>query len=128
MREKIAELEARRAALRNRLAIGGDKEFVCIRTWPAIIGTQIADLRAALTDSGRRSEAAEIVRKLIDRIELSPVVRRVGKPCRSASMAALPTFWRWRQKQKRRSMKATPRLSHKIGCGEKDLNLLTFRL
>ena len=36
--------------------------------------TQIADLRAALTEDGRHRQAAEIVRKLVDRIELNPVV------------------------------------------------------
>jgi hypothetical protein len=37
--------------------------------------TQVADLRAALTKDGRQREAAGIIRKLVDRIELSPVIR-----------------------------------------------------
>jgi hypothetical protein len=85
LREKIAELEARRDALRNRLATGGDDG---IRLHPNMAGyyrAQIADLRAALTDSGRRSEATEIIRKLIDRIELSPVVRQ-GRKTLSVSL------------------------------------------
>ena len=36
---------------------------------------QVADLRAALTEDGGQREAAEIVRKLVDLIELSPSVR-----------------------------------------------------
>ena len=36
-------------------------------------------LRAALTEDGRHRQAAEIVRKLVDRIELRPVVRRDRK-------------------------------------------------
>src|SRR4051794_26980906 len=67
VRDKIAELEARRDALRSRLATSEDNG---IRLHPNMAGyyrAQIADLRAALTQSGRRSEAAEIIRKLIDR-------------------------------------------------------------
>jgi len=108
VREKMAELEERRDALRGRLATREDSG---VRLHPNMAGyyrAQIADLRTALTESGRRMEAAEIVRELIDRIELSPSSTREGKPCRSASMAALRGYWRWRQKQKRRSMKATP--------------------
>ncbi len=46
---------------------------------------QIADLRAALTEAGRHMQAAEIVRKLVDRIELSPVVRS-GRKTLSVSL------------------------------------------
>ena len=105
----MAELGARRDALCSRLAASQDAE---IRLHPNMAGyyrAQIADLRTALMESGRRMQAAEIVRKLIDRIELKPVIRQGRKTCRSASMATLPAFWRWRQKQKRRSMRATPR-------------------
>jgi site-specific DNA recombinase len=79
VREKMAELEARRDALRDRLAASEDK---AIRLHPNMAGyyrAQIADLRAALTDARRHMQAAEIVRKLVDRIELSPVVRGGGK-------------------------------------------------
>ena len=48
-------------------------------------GAEAGDLRTALTESGRRMEAAEIVRKLIDRIELKPVVRN-GKKTLSVSL------------------------------------------
>jgi site-specific DNA recombinase len=85
VREKIAELEARKDALRIRLATSGDNG---IRLHPNMAGyyrAQIADLRTALAESGRRSEAAEIVRKLIDRIELSPVVRQ-GRKTLSVSL------------------------------------------
>jgi site-specific DNA recombinase len=78
VREKMAELEARRDALRSRLA----SEDSGIRLHPNMAEyyrTQIADLRAALTEAGGRMQAAEIVRKLVDRIELSPVVRSGSK-------------------------------------------------
>src|SRR5262249_48787497 len=76
VREKIRELEARREALSCRLAASEDTS---IRLHPNMAGyyrAQIADLRMTLTEAGRRMEAAEIVRKLIDRIELKPIVRQ----------------------------------------------------
>ena len=85
VREKMAELEARRDGLRGRLAASEDTG---IRLHPNMAGyyrTQIADLRAALSDPGRHNQAAEIVRKLVDRIELSPVVRS-GKKTLSVSL------------------------------------------
>ena len=36
---------------------------------------QVAGLRPALSEDGRQRQAAEIIRKLVDRIELSPVIR-----------------------------------------------------
>ena len=39
----------------------------------------------ALSASGRRSEAVEIVRKLVDRIELSPIIRH-GRKTLSVSL------------------------------------------
>ena len=85
VREKMAELEARRDALRGRLAASEDTE---IRLHPNMAGyyrTQIADLRTALTEAGRHMQAAEILRKLVDRIELSPVVRN-GRKTLSVSL------------------------------------------
>jgi site-specific DNA recombinase len=85
VREKMAELEERRDALRSRLAAS---ENAGVRLHPNMAEyyrTQIADLRAALTEDGRQRQAAEIVRKLIDRIELSPVVRS-GRKTLSVSL------------------------------------------
>ena len=75
VREKIAELEARRDALRYRLASSEDQSVRFHPNMAEYYRAQIADLRAALSEDGRQREAAEIVRKLVDRIELSPVVR-----------------------------------------------------
>ena len=85
VREKMAELEARRDALRNRLAASEDTGIRLHPNMAEYYRTQIADLRAALTEAGRRMEAAEIVRKLVDRIELSPVVRS-GRKTLSVSL------------------------------------------
>jgi site-specific DNA recombinase len=85
VREKMAELEARRDALRGRLTANED---TAIRLHPNMAGyyrAQIADLRTALTEAGRHMQAAEIVRKLVDRIELSPVVRS-GRKTLSVSL------------------------------------------
>ena len=85
VREKMAELEARRDALRGRLAASEDSG---IRLHPNMAGyyrAQIADLRTALTETGRHMQAAEIVRKLLDRIELSPVIRS-GRKTLSVSL------------------------------------------
>jgi hypothetical protein len=75
VREKMAELEARRDALRHRLASGEDLSVRFHPNMAEYYRTQVADLRTALSGDGRRRNAAEIVRKLVDRIELSPVVR-----------------------------------------------------
>ena len=75
VREKMAELEARRDALRHGLASGEDQSVRFHPNMAEYYRTQVAGLRAALSEDGRRREACEIVRKLVDRIELSPVVR-----------------------------------------------------
>jgi site-specific DNA recombinase len=75
VREKMAELEARRDALRHGLASDEDQSVGFHPNMAEYYRTQVADLRSALAQDGRRREACEIVRKLVDRIELSPVVR-----------------------------------------------------
>ena len=91
VREKMAELEARRDALRGRLAAS---EYTSIRLHPNMAGyyrAQIADLRTALSDTGRNKQAAEIVRKMgrPDRTEPgrperqeNPVGQPLRPPCR----------------------------------------------
>jgi site-specific DNA recombinase len=76
VRERMAELEARREAVRSRLAAGEDTG---IRLHPNMAGYYRAQI------AGRRVEAVEIVRKLIDRIELKPVVRQ-GRNTQSVSL------------------------------------------
>jgi site-specific DNA recombinase len=85
VREKMAELEARRDALRSRLVASQDTGIRLHPNMADYYRTQIADLRAALTEDGRHRQAAQIVRKLIDRIELSPVVCR-GRKTLSVSL------------------------------------------
>jgi site-specific DNA recombinase len=85
IREKMAELEARRDALRSRLAESEDSGIRLHPNMGEYYRTQIADLRATLTEAGGRTQAAEIVRKLVDRIELSPAVR-CGRKTLSVSL------------------------------------------
>ena len=85
VREKMAELEAWRDALRSRLAASKDTGVRLHPNMADYYRTQIAALRTALTEDGRHREAAEIVRKLVDRIELSPVVRN-GRKTLSVSL------------------------------------------
>jgi site-specific DNA recombinase len=75
VREKMTELEARRDALRGRLAASEDSGIRLHPNMAEYYRTKIGKLRAALTEAGGRMRAAEIVRKLVDRIELSPVVK-----------------------------------------------------
>ena len=79
VREKMGELEARRDALRSHLAASEDLGIRLHPNMAEYYRTQIAGLRAALTEDGRHRQAAEIVRKLVDRIELEPVVRNDRK-------------------------------------------------
>jgi hypothetical protein len=72
-------------ALRSRLAAGGDTGIRLHPNMATYYRAHIGDLRTALTESGSRMEAAEIVRKLIDRIELCPVVRK-GRSTLSVSL------------------------------------------
>ena len=85
VREKMTELEARRDALRHLLASGEDLNVRVHPNMAEYYRTQVADLRTALSKDGRRREAAEIVCKLVDRIELSPVVRN-GRKSLSVSL------------------------------------------
>jgi site-specific DNA recombinase len=85
VREKMAELEARRDELRSRLAASEDSGIRLHPNMAQYYRTQIAGLRAALTEDGRHREAAEIVRKLVDRIEPSPVLRQ-GRKTLSVSL------------------------------------------
>jgi DNA invertase Pin-like site-specific DNA recombinase len=79
VREKMAELEARRDRLRGRLAANQDTGIRLHPNMAEYYRAQIVGLRAALTEPGSRGEAAEIVRRLVDRIELSPVVKNGRK-------------------------------------------------
>jgi site-specific DNA recombinase len=85
VREKMAELEARRDALRTRLASSEDLSVRFHPNMAEYYRAQVAGLRPALSEDGRQRQAAEIIRKLVDRIELSPVIRS-GRKTLSVSL------------------------------------------
>jgi len=118
VREKMTELEARKEALRSRLAASEDSGIRLHPNMAEYYRTQIADLRAALTEAGSRMQAAEIIRKLVDRIELSSVVRNGRKTLsanlygRLAGILTIATKAKAPLDESARSDEG-----HKIGCG-----------
>jgi transposase len=65
--------------------------------------------RDLATEDGRHRQAAEIVRKLIERAELKLVIRRGRKTLSVSLYGRLAGILAMATKQKRRSMRATPR-------------------
>jgi hypothetical protein len=74
----MAQLEAEKELLEAQLARGEDAKVVPHPNMARIYREQVADLRTALTDEDCRPEAAQILRTLIDRIELTPDERGKG--------------------------------------------------
>jgi site-specific DNA recombinase len=72
VRDRMAQLEARKELLEAQLAQGEDVKVVPHPNMARIYREQVADLRTALTDEDCRAEAAQILRTLIDRIDLTP--------------------------------------------------------
>ncbi|HSI99823.1 MAG TPA: DNA resolvase [Patescibacteria group bacterium] len=73
MKERMAELEAEKAMLQERLAAAPDPPKV--RLHPNLAGLyreEVAALEQALTDPAIKAEAAEIMRSHIQRISLAP--------------------------------------------------------
>jgi DNA invertase Pin-like site-specific DNA recombinase len=73
VKEKMAELEARKEEIEARLAEGRDEPVRLLPNMAAYYREQVMQLRAALTDESRRAEATALIRRLIDRIVLTPV-------------------------------------------------------
>ena len=74
VKDKMAQLETRKAELQSQLDQAEEEMPVLIH--PNMGGyyrDQVAGLREALTDENHRLDAVEIMRRLIDRIELMPI-------------------------------------------------------
>jgi site-specific DNA recombinase len=85
VKDRMAQVEARKDVLEAHLAQGED---VKVAMHPSMAGRyreRVANLRAALTDEKRKAEAAEIMRTLIDKVELTPVCRE-GKETLSITL------------------------------------------
>ena len=79
MKARMAELEAEKAALEERLAAA--PELPKVRLHPNLAGVyrqKVAALEQALADPEIKAEAAEIVRSQIERITLTPKPRTAG--------------------------------------------------
>ena len=75
LRDKMAELELRKENLASKLQERTTSPPLLHPAMAARYRAQVLSLRAALTDRDRSVEAAEIIRGLIDRIALVPVIR-----------------------------------------------------
>ena len=71
----MAQLEARKDVLEAQLAQGEDVKVVMHPSMADHYRERVANLREALAKEGCQAEAAEIMRTLIDKIELTPVCR-----------------------------------------------------
>jgi site-specific DNA recombinase len=75
VKDRMAQLEARKDVLEAELAQGEDVKVAMHPSMASIYRERVANLRDALAKEGCQAEAAEIMRTLIDRIELTPVLR-----------------------------------------------------
>jgi site-specific DNA recombinase len=75
VKDRMAQLEARKDVLEAQLAEGEEMKVTMHPSMAGRYRERVANLRAALTDEKRKAEAAEIMRTLIDKIELTPVVQ-----------------------------------------------------
>ena len=78
-KEKMAELEARKAALEAQLADGEDESVLIHPKMADYYREQVMQLRQALSDEDHRAEAAALIRRLIDRIVLTPALHEGRK-------------------------------------------------
>jgi site-specific DNA recombinase len=78
VKDRMAQLEARKDVPEAQRAQGEDMKVAVHPNMARISRERVANLRTALAQEDCQVEAAEILRALIDRIELTPV-RRDGK-------------------------------------------------
>jgi site-specific DNA recombinase len=75
VKDRMAQLEARKDVLEAQLAEGEEMKVTMHPSMASRYRERVANLRAALTDEKRKAEAAEIMRTLVDKIELVPVMQ-----------------------------------------------------
>ncbi len=86
VKDKMIDLESRKAEIEARIK---DSEDNPLRIHPNMANyyrDQIARLREALTDEHAQVQAAEIIRKLIDRIVLTPIEDEDGRKSQSIDL------------------------------------------
>ena len=75
LKDKMAELERRKEILASKLEERTASPPLLHPAMASRYRAQVLNLRESLTDGNQSVEAAEIIRGLIDRIELVPVIR-----------------------------------------------------
>ena len=78
VKDKMTDLEDRKAGLEARLKDGEDSVVLLHPNMAAYYRDKVAQLRAALSGNGQ-AEATDLIRKLIDRIVLTPVEDEKGR-------------------------------------------------
>ena len=89
--DRLAELERQQELLRARLREGPPSIVRLHPRLAEIYAEKVQQLETSLNDSAIREEAAEVLRSLIDRIELHP--RGDGKGVDASSMVIWPRSW-----------------------------------
>ena len=69
----MGQLEARKAELEAKLEGAKEEPVLLYPNMASYYREQVSQLREALTDEDHRTEAAAIIRNLIDRIVLTPI-------------------------------------------------------
>jgi hypothetical protein len=75
IKDRMAQLEARKEMLEAQLARGEDVKVAVHPNMAATYRERVANLRIALAHEDSHIEAAALIRTLVDRIELAPVVQ-----------------------------------------------------
>ena len=75
VKDRMAQLEARKDVLEAQPAQGEDVKVAMHPSMADHYRERVANLREALAQEGCQAEAAEIMRTLIDRIVLTPILR-----------------------------------------------------
>ena len=78
VKDKMTDLESRKADLEARLRDGEDSPILIHPNMAAYYRDKVAQLRAALSGNGQ-AEATDLIRKLVDRIVLTPVEDEEGR-------------------------------------------------
>jgi site-specific DNA recombinase len=73
LQRRLEELESRKAELKDRLTRPAPPPIRLHPNLAELYRAKVAELRAALADPELRTEALELIRSLIDRVELHPV-------------------------------------------------------
>jgi hypothetical protein len=102
VKDRMAQLEARKDVLEAHLAQGEDVKVTMPPSMAGRYREQVAALREALNREDCQAKAAEIMRTLIDKIELTPVCHPLDHLA-----ATWRGYWAWLPKQKGRSGRAT---------------------